>query len=232
MKRGIFDRLLGRRAAASSTTVTNVNIMWGGGFHTLPGMKPEQKTFEVSIPFDNSSAIENLPENTFKFSDTTVTIRDITVDKPFELVAVDPKMPLTVKTNERVSLRLTVRAPDTGYSGPMTVRFLQDDAGIIKLEINKVVLVAKGRRVEIENSGIIMSVRKGHIFKNSVQLYKALSYGDEVTGISLSAPFRLASTSPPVPFRLDDPNSFIAGLFIQAPDTSYAGPLEITLNIS
>ncbi len=229
---GIFDRLRGKRGGGGQTNVTNVNIMWGGGFHTLPGMRPEQRTFELSIPFDNSSAIENLSTNTFKFSDTTVKIKDITVDKPFELVTVDTKLPLAVKTNEKVGFRLTVKAPDTNYSGPMTVRFLQDDADIIKVEINKVILVAKGRRVEIENSGVIMSVKKNHIFKNSIQLYKALSYGDEVTGVALNAPFRLASSRPSPPFRLDDPNSFIADLFIQAPEISYAGPLEIILNIS
>ncbi len=229
---GIFDRLLGRRGnGGSPTNITNVNIMWGGGFHTLPGLKPETKTFEFSIPFDNSSAIENLPKNTFKFSDTTVRIKDITVDRPFELVGVTPRLPLVVSTNEKVEFRLSVKAPETNYSGPMTVRFLQDDAGIIKVEINKVILAAKGRRVEIENSGIIMSVRKGHIFKNSIQLYKALSYGDEVTGISINAPFRLASTRPNAPFRLDDPNSFIADFFIQAPEMSYAGPLEMVLAV-
>ncbi len=228
---GIFGKLLGKSDPNSATTVTNVNVMWGGTFHSLAGLRAKERLFDVKIPFDNSSAIQNLPENTFRFADTTVKINSISVDKPFELADVEPKPPFSVKTNERLELRLRVRAPEGNYSGPMTVRLVQDDDGIVKIEINKVILIAKGRKVEVENSGIIMSVKGNHIFKNSVQLYKALSYGDEVMGASLNAPFKLASSQPKPPFRIDDPNSFIADFFIQAPEISYAGPLEITFTL-
>ena len=60
---------------------------------------------------------------------------------------------------------------------------MQDETDIIKVEINKVILAAKGKKVDIENSAIIMRVRKNHIFKNSVQLYKIFSFGDEVRGV-------------------------------------------------
>lgn len=222
----LFSR---RKGSGPSTHITNVNVVWGGGFHTLEGLSPGSEVFEYTLPFNNSTAVRNLPTNTFRFADTSVTITGMTVDPPFEFVDVFPKMPLSVKGNERLLFRIRIRVPQN-YSGPMTIRFVQDDGDLIKVEINKVTLIAKGRKVDIESSSIIMKVRKGHIFKNSVQLYKALSYGDRVSSVSVNSPFALVSSEPKVPFTVTDPGSFIADFYIQAPQMGYAGPLEITLS--
>lgn len=218
------------RAGGFSTSITNVNIIWGGGFHTLDGLKPESNTFEFTVPFDNSTVVRNLPTNTFKFADTSVTITGVTVDPPFQLVGVTPTVPVSIKGNEKVSFKLTIKAPQQNYSGPMTIRLAKDEGDMVKVEINKVTLVAKGRRTDIENSSVMMKVRKNHIFKNSIQLYKALSFQDEVRKVSVNSPFTLVSSEPKVPFRIDNINSYIVDFYIQAPEISYAGALEITLS--
>jgi hypothetical protein len=48
----------------------------------------------------------------------------------------------------------------------------------------------------------------------------------------VNGPFTLVSSEPKVPFRIDNPNSYIVDFYIQAPETGYAGALEINLSIS
>jgi hypothetical protein len=57
-----------------------------------------------------------------------------------------------------------------------------------------------------------------------------MSYGDTAKRIEVAPPFRFVSSDPKLPLRVDDTNSYIVELYIQAPEAPYAGPLEITIS--
>ena len=61
----------------------------------------ETNIFDLTIPFDNSVEVQNLPINLFKFSDTAIKIKEIKVDAPFSLVSINPVPPWPWKATRR-----------------------------------------------------------------------------------------------------------------------------------
>ncbi|EQD46073.1 hypothetical protein B2A_09021 [mine drainage metagenome] len=227
---GIFKKS-GKGKKAIAVRVTNINIRWIGSVHTLPGLESEKREFEISIPFHNRSEGAEMIKNALGSSiiDDSVSIKDISVDPPFKLLGIDPKPPIELANGKSMDFRLRVEAPEQNYSGPMQVRFADAPKEKVRVEINRVTLVRDGKRVDVENSELIMELGKGQMFKNSIQMYKILSLNDVVNRVAINKPFEFVSSDPKLPFKVDNGNSYIVVFYIQAPATSYAGPLELTL---
>ncbi len=224
-----FGGIFAKKAAVSAK-ITNINIAWKGKFHSLNGMEAKDRTFKVMIPFTNASEVTELVKDFLKANEEPAVISSITVDKPFELIDINPKTPISLKANEKVQFELSIRAPEQSYTGPMLVRFVGEEKPKVRIEINKVLLSAKGRTVEVEKSSMIFESGKGQLFRNVVQMYKVLSFGDSVRSVTVSKPFRFVSSDPKLPFKIDNENSFIATFYIQAPEASYAGPMELSFD--
>lgn len=215
-------------------SITSLNLRWHGQMHAMEGLVPKERRFTVTIPFQNKTAQDKLPfealKQRFKAEEQPpIVISGIQLSDPFKLVSVEPKLPRSVASGERVEFVVTVDGPDYGYNGPLTVMLNSEEASMIKVQINKVMLRTASKSVEIENSGVILNMPKGGIFKNSVQLYKALSYGDVVTRVTIGKPFDFVESEPHLPFTVNDPSSYLVTFYVRAPDLDYAGPMEIKL---
>lgn len=213
-------------------TITTINLKLHNYVHSMGGLVVKDKRFSIDIPFTNKSHSDMLIEAaSFKAEEAKpIRINSIEVAEPFKLLSVTPAAPVEIKADEKVNFKLEIEAPAYNYTGPMGVSFVSDATPTIHVEISKTILVRNGRRTEIETSSRILNVAKGQIFGEKVQLYKAMSYGDSAKSIEIAPPFRFVSSDPKLPLKIDDTNSYIVELYIQAPDTPYAGPLEITIS--
>lgn len=227
---GIFDFIKG--AGAPTVTISAINIKLHGYTHGMPGRVVKESTFILEIPFTNKTHTDMLTEATeFKAQKAEpIKIKAIEVAEPFKLVSSEPKAPIDVKPDEKMSFKLVIEVPKHNYTGPLGINFSSDGVETIHVEIVKTTLEAKGRRTDIETSSRIMSLPKGQIFTEKIQLYKAFSFGDTVGKIEIEKPYAFVSCEPKLPVKLDDPNSCILTLYIQAPQTSYAGPLNIKMD--
>lgn len=227
---GILDALKGN--GKPKITVTGINLKLHGRMHTLDGIEVKERQFTIDIPFKNKTHSDMLTDAALlKVEKAKILgIKAIEVADPFKLVSVNPRPPIELKADEQVDFRIVLEAPDVSYTGPITISFVSDNVETIHVEITKSVLVAKGSKIPIETSSRILNIQKGSIFSEKVQLYKALSYGDTIKNISIAKPFRFVSSEPKLPLKVSDPNSYIVNLYIQAPDISYSGELEIELN--
>ncbi|MGC8538026.1 MAG: hypothetical protein ACP5MZ_03545 [Candidatus Micrarchaeia archaeon] len=232
MKLGLSGIFKKKEAKKVAVRVTNINIRWMGAVHTLLGLESESRDFEVDIPFHNRSEAAEKMRDVLGSTiiEEKLRIDGITVDPPFKLLGVDPAPPKELANGESVVFKLSVEAPEQSYSGPMQVRFTDAPKERVRVEINKVTLIREGRKVNIENSELVMELEKNQIFKNSIQMYKILSLGDEVKSVEVNKPFNFVSSDPKLPFKVDNENSYIVVFYIQAPEISYAGPLELTLH--
>ena len=183
--------------------------------------------FEVRIPFQNKTGSDLLADN-IKRPD--LRVEDVNVSAPFELVDVDPKLPVSVAYRGSAEIRLRIRAPAVPYAGPLNITLGEKAGSMVRVEIQKIVGQAKGRKIDLEEAPSVLSVQKGQVLKRDIQLYKILGYGDAVSGISVSGPFVFSGSDPKPPFRIDKRSSFIVSVFVLAPDQSYAGPLEISFS--
>ena len=214
-------------------SITGVNIKLQGHMHGMPGMQVRDTVFDLEIPFMNKTHKDMLTEAASFKAETAkpFMVKGIEIAEPFRLVSMEPKLPMVVKADERVVFKLKVQAPEMNYSGAMTVNFLSDSVELVHIEISKTTILANGKKTEIETSSRILNIPKGQIFSEKVQLYKALSFGDSISSISVSGPFRFVSSDPKLPIKMDDPNSsYIVEILIQAPAAPYAGILEIRFN--
>ncbi len=217
---GIF-----RRNKAHRITVTSINLRYMGETHSLSGKEVREKVFEVYIPFQNKLGNDLLPDN---LKGPGMSVSRITVAPPFELVSASPRLPVQIDYMSKVIFTLRVKAPDVTYEGPLVVSFGNEQAESVNLNLKAINLHSKGRSLELENSGMIINMQKGQIFKRSVQLYKIFSFGDRITGIEVNDPFGVVSTEPALPLSVDKKDSFILGIYLKAPDFNYAGTVEIT----
>ena len=210
--------------------ISSVNIMWNNTFHTLQGLKTLEAQFEIKVPFANNNKVNELVKSIFKEGKgEIITIKDVSVYKPFELVSIDPKLPININPNEKIEFTIRLNGPKQNYSGPLSIKLVPEEHERVKIEINKTRIIYKGHSIDIDKSEMILSLPKGQIFKNTVQMYKALSLGDVVSEIRINEPFKLVSTEPKLPFKIDNDTSYLATFYITPPDSNYAGPLEITV---
>lgn len=215
-------------------TISAVNIKWRGSMHAMGGFEVKENPFVITIPFQNKSQQDALPfealKEKFKAQEKApIRISGVEVSTPFTFVSVEPKPPVDVMSSQKIELKVTVQAPDYTYTGPVSITLSAEEASMIKVQINKVVVTTPMKSVEIENSGIILNMPKGGIFKNSIQLYKAMSYGERVDKVTLDKPFEYVSCDHKLPFTINEPSSYLVTFYIKAPDVDYAGPMEIKL---
>lgn len=223
-----------KKKGNKKVTVTSINIRWRGSMHALGGFEVGDNPFTITIPFQNKTQQDALPFEALKEKlkaqeKAPIRISGIDISTPFKLISVEPKPPVDVPSSVRVEFKMTVQAPDYTYSGPIAIALSSEEADMIKVQINKVVVTTPMKSVEIENSGIILNMPKGGIFKNSIQLYKAMSYGERVDKVTLEKPFEFVSCDHQIPFTINEPSSYLVTFYIKAPDVDYAGPMEIKL---
>ncbi len=213
-------------------TITTINLKLHNYVHSMGGRVVTEKTFTLDIPFTNKSHTDMLTQAAAFRTEKAkpIIINSMSVAEPFKLVSVTPKAPVEIKADEKVDFKLEIAVPEHNYTGPMSVNFVSDATPTIHIEISKTILVRNGKKTEIETSSRILNLPKGQIFGEKVQLYKAMSYGDSAKSISIAAPFKFVSSDPKLPLKIDDTNSYIVELYIQAPDAPYAGTLEITVD--
>ncbi|MGC8687597.1 MAG: hypothetical protein ACP5RM_02760 [Candidatus Micrarchaeia archaeon] len=211
-----------------NTNITALKLKWKGETHEAPGLKTNNRIFDVTIPFHNRRDETDMLKSILKSSVIeSITVKKIEVAQPFKLVNVEPIVPHTIKYGDKVDFKLSIEAPAYSYSGPLEIEFVEDEPERVRIEINKIVLISGNKRVSIPNSEMAMSLRKSQIFKINVQLYKILSYGDNVSSIEAGVPFEFVSSIPGVPFKIDNKNSYVVTIFVKAPQMNYGGPLEI-----
>jgi hypothetical protein len=196
-----------------------------GEMHSIGGKTVSERIFELSIPFQNKIGSDLLPD---MLKGPKLSLAKIEVSPPFQLIEFSPKLPLDIGFMDKAIFKLKIKAPDVTYEGPLTINFGNESKEVIAMSIDKIMLTAKGRTVDLEDSSMTMGMQKGQLFKKSIQLYKVFSYGDTVNAIEVSKPFELINTEPKLPFRLDTKDSYIASIYIKAPDFSYAGSLEVS----
>lgn len=213
-------------------TITTINVKLHGYMHNLKGMEVKDSTFVLDIPFRNKTHTDMLTEATsFKSQKAEpIKINGIEVAEPFRLVSSEPQTPLEIKADQKIDFKMTIQAPGHNYTGPMSVNFMSDSVELIHIEISKTVLNAKDKKISIETSSRILNLPKGQIFTEKIQLYKGFSFGDPVSRIEVSYPFTFVSSDPKLPLKIDDPNSYIINIFIQAPSAPYAGVLEVKVS--
>lgn len=221
---GLFGR---KKAAQPATVITNVSIDYLGDKHGMDGMEVSDKVFELKIPFQNKTGSDLLAD---ELKRPDLRIEAISVGAPFELVGVSPKLPVAVKYKESVQIKLRIKAPALSYTGPLNVKLGEKQSEMVRVEIEKMLAVAGGRKMDIEEAPSVLSVQKGQVLKRDIQLYKIMRYGDRVNSIAVNEPFVLSGSDPRPPFTIDKENSYTISLYLLAPNYNYAGPLEITFS--
>jgi hypothetical protein len=221
--------MLGLFGGKRKTTITGINIRLQGAVHQLKGLESGDEVIELTIPFKNKVHSDMLTDaGVFKAQEgKPISIREVKVSDPFGLIEVEPKAPIEVKSGQSVEFKIKLTAPKHNYTGPLTISFEAVSEEVVHIEIARTILEWKGKRTEIESSARMLNVQKNGIIVENVQLYKAMSSGDTVTSAEAEFPFKLASTEPKMPVKLDATNGYIMGFYIQAPDHSYSGDLVI-----
>jgi hypothetical protein len=220
------------RKKERKVTISAVNIRWRGSMHAIEGFEVKENPFVITIPFQNKTSqdaiqFEALRQKFKAQEQPPVVITGIQVSDPFKLLSIEPQLPLSIGSGQRITFNITAQAPDYTYTGPITVTLTSEEGGFIKVQINKVIVNTPMKSVEIDNSGVILNMPKGGIFKNAIQMYKAMSYGERVDKATIQKPFEFVSCDPKLPFTINEPSSYLVTFYVKAPDVDYAGPMEI-----
>lgn len=223
-----LDGLLGgNKKPASKVTITSINLKFMGNAHGLDGMPLDKPEFELDIPFQNKMGSGLLPDN---LKGPPIKITKIIVAEPFKLLEVSPPLPIDIEYLGRVIFKMKIKAPDMTYEGPLAINFGNESSDSVVINIKKVMLHYKDRSVELEDSSIGATMQKSQLFKEGIQLYKVVSFGDTVNSVSVSKPFEIVSTDPKLPLKADKKDSYIISIYFKSPDFSYAGDLDINFS--
>lgn len=224
--------MLGLFKKRSRTTITGINIKLQGHPHQLPGRESNEDTIELVLPFKNKVHSDMLTEaKVFKATKgKPILITAIKVSEPFSLASVTPNVPLSVESGTEVEFKVSIGVPKHNFTGPLNVSFETETEEVIHIEISKTILVWKGKRVEIESSARMLNLQKNGILVEKVQMMKALSFGDTISGATAEFPFKIVGADPKLPVRIDTPNGYIMAFYVQAPPHSYSGELIINVN--
>lgn len=225
----IIGRLFGskRPKAAeqdSKITITSINLKFMGNSHGLNGIKVNDAIFNLDIPFQNKMGSELLPDN---LKGPNIQIGKISVNEPFKLLDINPKLPVEVPFMSKVVFNLKIQAPDVRYEGPLSLSFGNEPMDTVNISVKKIMLHYKGRSAELEDSKIVSNMQKSQVFKHNIQLYKIMSLGDTLNRIEISKPFEIVSVEPKLPIKADRKDSYIISIFIKSPQASYAGDVDI-----
>ena len=221
--------LFGKKAR---TTITAINIRLQGHVHQMAGVSSSEKVIEVKIPFKNKVHSDMLTEaGVFKsVKGKPISIKEVKVSEPFTIASIEPKAPLEINSGDAVEFKISINAPPHNYSGPLTVSFESASEEVIHIEIARTILIYKGKRTEIESSARMLNLQKNGILVEKVQMMKAIGFGETISKAEMGFPFKIVSTDPKMPVKIETPNGYIMGFYIQAPDHSYSGDLEITVS--
>lgn len=213
------------------TTITGINVKLQGYTHQLPGLESTKEKIEIEIPFKNKTHADIMTEaKVLKVEKAKpLVLQEIKVSEPFKVSSIEPNTPLEVKPDESIKIKITLDAPAHNYSGPLNVNLVTPGEEVIHIELARTILVWKGQKKEIESSARMFNAQKGGIFAENVQLYKIMKHGDVAKSIEVSFPFKFVSTDPKLPVTISDANSHILGIYLQAPQHSYSGDLEIKI---
>ncbi len=227
----VFEKIIGRLKAGrgdgqsgKKVVITSINIKLGVDVHSLGRKELDREVFTLSIPFQNKLGGGILPDN---LKGPNMTVSEIKVDQPFELLDVSPVLPVEVGYMSRREFTLRIKAPAMNYEGPMMIRFGTESRDNVSINISRIMLFDGEKKVELESSATDMIIKKSQAFRRDVQLYKILGYGRTVDSIEVVAPFSLVDSDPRVPFKIDRKDSYVATLYIRCPEFNYAGELEI-----
>ena len=218
----MIKRIAGTKPAA--ITLTSINLKLGSDVHAMGGREVESGVFSLDVPFRNRVGSGLLPQN---LKGPDMVISGISVDRPFELVGVEPEPPASVPYLGSATFHLRISAPMQNYSGPITITFLTDSSDNVNIDVKKLVLTRGARSADVEESTGNMMLKKSQIIRRDIQAYKILGYGTDVKGITVNKPFEVVSTEPQVPFKIDRKDSYVVKVYVKCPDFSYAGPMEI-----
>jgi hypothetical protein len=215
---------VGRGKKKAKFSISSINIEYMGEVHSLPGIEEYSEQFEIKIPFSNKPQYDFIAK---QLKDKNITIKGITVEKPFQLISIEPKLPCTIAFGSSDEFKLRIKAPSTSYYGPISIGLERDNESVVHLGISHISLLHNGKVVEIEDSAISTNVKAGEVIKVGVQLYRIMKHLDTVSSIKVGKPFDFAYSEPKLPIKLEDENSFVLEVFMNAPTFSYAGPIEI-----
>lgn len=224
MSPGIFSKIFKGRYSKNKVSITSINIRLGFDVHSLKGMKVNDATFEYALPYQNKLGSGILPEN---LKGPSVNISAISIETPFTLLEVTPHLPKEIAYMESLVFNMKIKAPDTNYTGPLSIRLETESKDEIDLHIEKIILVNGQKRIELNDSLENIATKKSQIFRKNIQLYKVLSYGNRVNMVQVNKPFEIVSLNPQPPFTLDKKDSYVLSMLIKSPEFSYAGSLEI-----
>lgn len=224
-----LDKIFGNKppkARKVTTSISNVNLKFMGAVHALEGLDTDSIVFEYKVPFQNRIG-EQIPDH---IKGPEITINNISVSEPFELVSVEPVLPAKVPYRARADFTLWIKAPNVLYKGPLSISMSNDPTESIAVDVKGISLEYKDKQIELEQSAMASSMQKSQIFKKDIQLYKIAGLNDQIKSISVDAPFELVDTSPKLPILADKKDSYVVSLYIKAPESSYAGGLKIKLS--
>lgn len=221
----IFRGFRGKPAGKGAITLTSINLKFGADVHALAGREIKEQVFSLDIPFKNTIGSGLLPDN---LKGPSITINEIAVERPFELVSVSPNPPLSVSYLSSTLFRIKLRSPMLNYTGPLSITFVTEGKDNVNVDVKKVTLLDGGKSADIEETAANMILKKSQIVRRDIQAYKILKYGREVQSVSINKPFEIVSTEPAAPFTVDRRDSYIIKMFIKCPDFNYAGPMEIS----
>ncbi|MCL5434034.1 MAG: hypothetical protein M1538_03635 [Candidatus Marsarchaeota archaeon] len=98
-------------------TINGINIKWEGFVHSLKEQsKFSKNNILIKIPFKN-----NFSDSNTKNRD--ININNIAVDNPFTILKVIPNLPITIKSNTSIILKIKLKSPDYNYEGPVSFEF-------------------------------------------------------------------------------------------------------------
>lgn len=217
-----------KRGGRTTITISNINIYWKGNIHALPGIVSHERAFKVKVPFKNkkTETLSFLKQQERK----PERIEKVETSKPFSITGVEPPLPISIPEGESVDIDISVEGPEFNYSGPLTLKLGTTAEEKIHVELPEIFLVKGDKRVRVNEHGEVHNLMKNQVFEVSIQMYKALTFGDKVSVVKTSKPFEFEGTSPQLPFKIDDRSSYVVTFMIKAPDFDYSGPLEIEVS--
>ncbi len=210
-----------------SIDIRNINIYWKGAIHTLDGIKSNKKIFSIVIPFSNKTTNHLLFLK--KQEGKPEIIKGIETTKPFKIINVDPKLPLSIPDGESEELNISVEGPDFNYSGVLALTFKSDLQPRVHIEIPDTYLIRGNKKIKVNANKELYNLMKNQVFEVSIQIYKLLTFEDTVEKVKINKPFKFEGCSPKLPFEIKDKSSYIVTFMIKAPEFNYSGPLEIEI---
>jgi hypothetical protein len=221
----ILKKITGKSAKPQGVILTSINLKLGADVHAINGREITEEVFQLDIPFHNKIGSGLLPSH---LKGPDMTINDILIEKPFELLESSPKTPLNVPYMASTPFTLKIRAPKGSYSGPLSITFSTDSKDNVNIDVKKMTLIDGQKTTDIEDTATNMILKKSQIIRRDIQVYKILKYGRVVEKVEINKPFEVVSTDPATPFTVDRKDSYIIKIFLKCPDFNYAGPMEIS----